>query len=224
MVYEIVKLRSKHRIFIETLILTFLILIIGLFLGFYIEYNRTKNIIEDYKSFEIEALNLRLQNYYYQTIELADCDRAIQENLRFADEIYEKGLKIQKYEDVNELTEDLLLEKKKYVLLKTELWLNSILLKQKCKNPFNTISYIYTQNENFAKEAEQSAISNVLGEIKKDKGNDVILLPIAGDLDLSSVNLFLRVYNITYLPSIVINEEIVLEGFHGKEKIVQYLK
>ena len=154
----------------------------------------------------------------------ANCKIAIEENLKFADRIYDTGLKIEKYEEANELTEDILLEKKKYVLLKTELWLNSVLLKKKCNKPFHTIVYFYSKDKDIPKEAEQTAISNILKELKEEKGNEIILLPIAGDLGLPAVEMQMRIYNITYLPSTLIDEEIVLESFYNKDKILTYLK
>ncbi len=224
MVYQIIQSKNKYRIFIETLILTLLILIIGISLGFYIEYSRAKTVIDDYKNFEIDALDLKLQNYYYQIMDSADCKIAIEENLKFADRIYDTGLKIEKYEEANELTEDILLEKKKYVLLKTELWLNSVLLKKKCNNPFHTIVYFYSKDKDIPKEAEQTAISNILKELKEEKGNEIILLPIAGDLGLPAIEMQMRIYNITYLPSTLIDEKIIIESFYTSDKILTYLK
>ncbi len=60
MVYQIVK--SKHRVFTEALIITLLILFLGFLFGIYIESSRTSNVIENYKYFEIDALDLKLQN------------------------------------------------------------------------------------------------------------------------------------------------------------------
>jgi hypothetical protein len=221
MVHEIVK--SKYRIFIETLFFTLLILLIGFLMGVLVEYSRTNRIISDYKNFEVGALDLRLQNYYYQIMDESLCKEAINQNIIFADEIYNEGLLIQKYEDSNDFSENLILEKKKYVLLKTELWFNSILLKQKCNKPFHTVVYIYSQTNDLIKEAEQDSISKTLQLIKEQKGNSIVLIPIAGDLDLGIVDTQLRTYNITYLPSIIINEKTILEGFHSKEDILKHL-
>jgi hypothetical protein len=192
-------------------------------MGFLIEYGRTASVINDYKSFEVSALDLRLQNYYYQIMGVASCDDAIEQNLIFADDIYEKGLLIQKYEDANKLSDDILVEKKRYVLLKTELWLNSILLKEKCGNDFHTVVYIYSQTDDLVKEAEQDSLSDVLGKIKEEKGNKIILIPIAGDIGLDIVDLQVRVYGIDYLPSVIIDEKTVLKGFQSKENIEKYL-
>ena len=221
MVHEIVK--SKYRIFIETLFFTLLILLIGLLMGVLIEYGRSNKIISDYKDFEIRSLDLKLQNYYYQVMDESLCKEAITQNLLFADEIYNEGLIIQKYEDSNDFSNDILLEKKKYILLKTELWFNSMLLKQKCNNPFHTIVYVYSQTGNLIKEAEQDSISDILGEIKDEKGNKVILIPIAGNLGLSVVDTQMRTYNITYMPSILIDEKYLLKGFQSKKDILKYL-
>lgn len=221
MVHEIVK--SKYRIFIETLIFTLLILLVGFLMGFLVEYGRNAAVIRDYNNFEIDALDLRLQNYYYQIMDQASCDNAIEQNLIFAGNIYEKGMILQKYEDANKLSDDILLEKKKYVLLKTELWLNSVLLREKCGRNFHTVTYIYSQTDDLVKEAEQDSISDVLMEIKKEKGDNIILLPIAGDMGLDIVDMQLRVYDVDYLPSIIIDEKTVLEGFHNKDEILKYL-
>lgn len=222
MVYQIV--HSKHRAFFETLILTLLILLIGFFFGIYAESFRTGKIIDSYRGFEVDALDLKLQNYYYQIMDKASCDVAVEQNFIFADKIYEKGLLISKYEEANELSDEILLEKKKYVLLKTELWLNSILLKEKCGNPFHTITYIYSQEGNTLKRAEQDAISGILRELKEKYDNEIILLPIAGDMGLDIVDMQMRVYNVSYLPSIIINEKEVLEGFQNLEDVEKYLK
>ena len=221
MVYEIIKGRSK--IFLDTLVITLAVLIIGFSIGFFVESFRTQSISDYYQNFEIEALDLKLQNYYYQIMDEASCTEAINQNFIFADKIYNTGLTLEKYEEANQISPKILTEKKRYVLLKTELWLNSILLKKKCSEPFHTIVYIYSQNYNKAKEAEQKVISDILGKIKDEKGNKVVLLPIAGDLDIDSVTMQKKIYNITYLPSIIIDEKTVLEGFHTQEEIEKYL-
>lgn len=221
MVYKI--MRRHSFIFFEALVLTILLLIAGFLVGMYFESSRTNKIIKDYKNFELEALDLKLQNYYYQILEKESCKAAIEENINFADRLYEKGLIIQKYEDMNQLSKDLVLEKKRYVLLKTELWLNSIILKNRCSEPFHTLVYIYSHKEDEAKKAEQEAIANILKEIKEKRGNEVILIPIAGDLDLKAIDLQLNIYNINYLPSIIIDEKHVLKGFQNIKEIEKYL-
>lgn len=216
---------GKYGIFAESLVIAILIVLLGFFLGLFVEIYREKGVAENYKAFEIEALDLKLQNYYYQIMDSSSCAEAINQNFIFADNLYNEGLKIDKYEKSSQITSSIELEKKRYVLLKTELWLNSILLKEKCNNPFDTLVYVYMNDKNDnAKKTEQDVISNILGSIKSGKGDKVVLLPLAGDLGLKSVELQMRIHNVTYFPSIIINEDKVLEGFHTEEEISSYLE
>lgn len=221
MVHEIVK--SKYGVFVEALIFTLFVVIIGFFIGYYVEYLRTNSIEQSYKQYEIEALDLKLQNYYYQIMDSSSCNNAIEQNLIFADKIYNTGLTLERYENVNDLSKDILLEKERYVLLKNELWLNSILLKRKCNDSFHTVVYLYSQKTDTSKEAEQAAIANTLKKVKEDYGNNIILIPLAGDLDLDSVTMQLKNYNIVYLPSVIIDEKTVLAGYASPEDIEKYL-
>ena len=222
MVYKIITTRA--RVFIESLVLSVVILIIGFSIGYYLESYRTQGVVADYKEHEVSALDLKLQNYYYQIMDESACSAAINQNFVFADQIYSEGLKLEKYEEANQIRDDLLVEKKRYVLLKDELWLNTILLKNKCKANFDTLVYFYSQDPGSSGiVAQQKIISNILKSIKESRKNSLILIPIAGDLDLGTVNLQRRIYNITYLPSILINEKNLLEGYQSEDKILSYL-
>ncbi len=215
---------GKKWVFIDALVLTVIVLLIGFSWGFYAEFSRTNKIVEDYKNFEIEALDLKLQNYYYQIMDEAACEEAIEQNFIFADDIYERGLDIERYEEASQITEGIKIEKKRYVLLKTELWLNTILLKKKCSADFDTVVYLYENDPaSSAKVSEQQIISNVLKNVKEERGNEIVLIPIAGNLDLDAIEIQKKIYNIKYLPSIIINEKVVLEGFHSEEEIKSYL-
>lgn len=221
MVYQI--RNHRYGVFVESFILAIIIFLIGFSIGFYFENMRLNKVIENYRDNEIEALDLKLQNYYYQIMDGQKCNLAIEQNLIFADKIYNEGLEIEKFEDSNQITDELKNEKKRYVLLKTELWLNSILLKEKCGSPFDTIVYFYESEAGQVKETEQKMISNILKQLKEERGNQIILLPIAGDLNLDIVNLQKNIYNISYLPSLIINEKYVLEGYHQIDEIKNLL-
>jgi len=223
MVYKITE--KRNRVFIEAIILTAILLLIGFVLGYMVESYRTNKVITEYRENEISALDLKLQNYYYQIMDQQACDAAIKQNFIFADKIYNEGLAIEKFEEANQLTENIISEKRRYSLLKTELWLNSILLKEKCDQPFDTLVYLYSHDpSDNALQAQQQIISNVLRDVKAEKGDTVILLPIAGDMDLGIVDLQMRIHKVTSLPSIIINEEVVLEGYHSSEEILSYFE
>jgi len=188
---------KNNHIFLETMILSILILIGGFVLGFSVESWRTNKVINETRTFEIEALDLKLQNYYYQIMDDASCQEAITQNFIFADDLYNRGLILEKYELANQLSEDITREKKRYVLLKTELWLNSLLLKNKCggeNKTFHTLVYFYSnERKDLVKNSKQLVFANILKQLKEEEENNLILLPLAGDLNLSSVDLQRRV-------------------------------
>lgn len=221
MVYQIIN--NRYRVIVESFILAVIIFVVGFSIGFYIENSRVNQVMDQYNINEVQSLDLKLQNYYYQIMDNNSCNSAIEQNFIFADNLYTQGLQLEKYEDANKISDTLKIEKEKYVLLKTELWLNSILLKQKCKNPFDTVVYFYTNNPSPQKDVEQTTVSNVLKEVKDKTGNKMILLPIAGDMGLGAVDIQISNYNITSFPAILINEKVVLYGFHTAEEIEKYL-
>ena len=196
---------------------------LGIFLGLFFEMYRVQSISDNYANYEIQSLDLKLQNYYYQIMDKNSCESAIEQNFIFADDLYKDGLRIEKYEEAEQLTKNIITEKKRYVLLKTELWLNSIILKEKCGNPFNTVVYFYSNNPDLTTDAQQDIISNILGEVKKNAGDKVVLLPIAGDIGLGIVDLQVRNYDINSFPAVLINENEVLYGVHDADEISGYL-
>jgi hypothetical protein len=215
---------QRQRIFGDSLVVTLIIFLLAFSLGLLVEHWRASDIVDSYKSYELEALDLKLQNYYFQTMSRSNCDLAIEQNYQFADTLYSKGLILEKYEENNQITDTLLFEKKRYVLLKTELWLNALLLKEKCNADFDTLVYFYSADPaNSAIVAQQKIISNVLRDIKGRRGDALILLPIAGDLGLDSIDLQMRAHNVSYLPSLLINEETILEGYQTPETIEHFL-
>ncbi len=222
MVYQIVQ--TKAKVIVEALAVTFVIFLVGIAVGLYAENSRTDKIIDVYEKNEVEALDLKLQNYYFQIMDAAACDEAIEENFIFADDIYEIGLRLERYEEANQLSDKLFLQKQKYSLLKTELWLNSLVLKKRCNDPFDTVVYLYQGDpQSSTVLAQQKVLSNTLKEVKERNGNTIILLPIVGDAGLRSVAMQKRVYNITSLPVILINERNALYGYQSVGKIESFL-
>ena len=219
------KVGPKMKIFLDSLVITLLILIIGFSMGYFFENFRTQKIVDEYRDNEISALDLKLQNYYYQIMDESSCEEAINQNFIFADDLYNQGIEIEKFEESAQVSDSIFREKRRHVLLKTELWLNTILLKNKCKDPFDTVVYFYSNDPgNNVKVSEQKVISNVLKSVKEKKGNKIVLIPIAGDMGLGIVDLQRRIYNVTALPSILINENKLVEGFHDEKEILSYLR
>ena len=214
---------SQKYIFLYALILTFIVFNFGIFMGYMLESSRVGKINKLYLEAEMELLDQRIQKDALELIEL-DCELLVQENINFADRIFQEALLIQKYEDANKMNKDIVFQHKRYDLLRTLFWINSIRIKEKCKSDYHNVVYFYKFNDPLLEQdAKQKFFSNLLIEIKQEYGSKVMLIPIAADNDLPSINLLLNEYNITELPTILIDEEIKITDLENKEDMTKYL-
>jgi len=206
-------------LFWKALVLTVVVFLLGVFLGYSLEKNRIKDIQTESQKIDLKWDDARLQSLYYQNLEPRFCNSAIEENLNFADKAYQEGLKIEEYEQATFLTNDLVLEKKKYSLLKVEFWLNSIVLRERCKADYINLVYFFENNPNIDIEAKQESQSEILKELKDKYGKKLMLIPLPIDEDISMINIMVTTYNISSVPTILINEKRKLEGLQSLEDL-----
>jgi hypothetical protein len=73
--------------------------------------------------------------------------------------------------------------------------------------------YFYQfKNPEMDKKAEQGVVSEVLTNLKEKYGSNVVLIPLAADNNITSITLLREYYNVTYLPTILIDEEHKIQG------------
>ena len=218
---EIIK-NQKH-IFLYALILTFIVFNFGIFMGYMLESSRINKINTLYLNAETELLDQIIQK---DTLEILDlnCDILIEENIKFADRIYNEALLIQKYEDANRINDDIMFQHKRFDLLRALFWINSMKIKQKCNASYHNLVYFYKYNNpSLEQKSKQQFFSNLLREIKEKRGSNVMLIPLAADNDLPSINLLSEEYDITELPVILIDENIKITDVENIEDIEKYL-
>jgi len=220
--------KSQKNVFWEALLVTIFIFGIGIFIGVVLENWRTAKISDLYQQSEIDFLDIKLQNEIYFGGNF-NCEFAVNENMKFADRIYEEAKLLEKYENARRLTESLIVQHKKYDILRAMLFLNSVKLREKCGDFYDEIVYFYLpdyDNSRLDIKAKQQAFSRILEEIKQKKGESVLLIPIAANKDVSSINMILDMYNISKneLPIILINEKIKIIDLNDIKDIEQYLK
>ena len=193
-------------------------------MGYRLESYRVEKIDNMYFESEMLLLDQRIQRDSLEFIGL-NCNSLIKENIKFADKVYEEALTIQKYENANRINSEVILQHKRYDLLRTLFWINSIRIKEKCKSDYHNIVYIYQYNDpSLDQKAQQRVFSKILEELKAKKGDEIMLIPLAGDNDLSSINLLMEKYEITSLPVILIDEKVRIENVETLEDIEKHLE
>jgi hypothetical protein len=215
---------NQKWVFLKALIVTLIIFNIGVYMGYKLEASRADKINKIYLESELLLLDQEIQRQAFDLINL-NCDKAIQANINFADKIFEEALgEIYHYEQANKINNAIIFQHQRFDLLRSLFWMNSIKIKEKCNSNYNNIVYFYDYLEpTFVQQGKQNFFSNFLEEIKNEKGDKVMLIPIAGDNNLPSIDLLLEKYQITELPTILINEKIKLTEVNSKEDILKYL-
>ena len=198
-------LKDNKHVFLEALLIAIFVFTTGLMIGVFLETLRQSNIQELYSRSEFELLDLRVQN---EILDFPDftCEDAVRENIKFGDRIFEEALLLQDLESSQTLTEALKQQHRKYDLLRTLLWVNSIKIKNRCPGSFQTVVYIYNYKPSLDEKAQQKIFSKSLIELKEKAGDKVILIPIAGNMDLISTGILMEKYNAGNLPVILIDE------------------
>ena len=64
----------------------------------------------------------------------------------------------------------------------------------------------------------------MLLDVKGAHGGDLLLIPIAGNLNISSVDLVLEAHGIEKLPAILVDEKSVIEGLVSVEDLEAYFR
>ena len=104
-------------------------------------------------------------------------------------------------------------------------WVNSIKIKKECNADYHNIVYFYDYNDpSFEQKAKQNALSNLLGGIKEKYGNDIMLIPLAIDNDVLSIDILANKYHVTEAPAILIDEKTLLTDVQNFEEIEKYLQ
>lgn len=217
------KKEHQNHVFLEALILAIFIFLIGILLGFLIESSRVEKISDLYLKSETNLLDIQVQTKLLDSKDI-DCEFSIEKNIEFGNKIYNEAKLLSKYEAVSKLTNSLKEQHRRYDMLRVLFWINSIKLKETCKEAPSTVVYLYNfEPTSLNEKSQQKVISNYLMNVKEKYGNDFMLIPIARDLDLVSLEILTREIK-QEGPVIIINEEFLIDNIHNLNKITDYLE
>ena len=215
-------MENKKNAFWQAFFLALLLMSLGVVFGIYIEQMRgDATNVSFYKSetdlYDSFAIGKLLQNPQ------VSCEDLKMVNINFADQIYLESQELEKYEESNKITNSIKILHRKYDLLRTLLWMNVIDVKTKCGN-VNTFVYLYEYNtENIEKKSKQVVWSKILQELKAEEGDNVMLIPIAVDQEITSLDYLLKSYKLGETPAVIINEKEVLYNHKTSEELKEYL-
>lgn len=214
-------LRNKKHVFWQAFFITILFFSLGLVLGVYLEQLRTDKVNVAFYNSEASLYDSFALGQLFRDSSFS-CNSLKDISVSFADKIYLEAKNLEQLDDSNKLTDSLKAVHKKYDLLRTLLWINILSAKENCTN-LNTIVYFYEySSDDVSIKAEQVVWGKILKDLKNELGNEVILIPIAVDQDITSLDFLIEKYKIDKFPAVMINEEIVLYGHETVEYLAKY--
>jgi hypothetical protein len=215
---------NQKHVFWQAFLLAAVLFIFGFLLGYAFESTNIDKIENYYQNSEISMMDILALNDM-MNLNKSTCGEMILANIKFADRIYNEALILEKYESSGILNRNLELSHKKYDLLRTFLWIDSTKAYDKCNGNFNFVVYLYNYDqEDLTLKAEQRVWSNILYDLKQKQGGNVVLIPIAVDSNLISLNSMVENFNIKQYPVVIINNEQVITELSSVNDIEKYLK
>lgn len=216
-------LNNKKRVFWEALFLTVVVFLFGLLIGIAYEYSKSSDMNEYYVQSEISLMDVFALNSLINS-NSEDCSTLTKSNIEFADKIYKEAVILEKYENVGKVTKDMEIIHKRYDVLRTFLWINTIKTSENCERDYSTVVYLYEYfSKDLAQKARQNVWSKILSDLKEKEGSNILLIPIAADSNLTSLDTLISKFNITEYPVVIIDEEHVIRELSSVGELEGYL-
>lgn len=213
----------NREVFWHSLLFTIFVFVSGLFLGFILESSRVNNVESALYNSEINLLDQQIRDGVLGSFKVS-CPVAKKELFSFADSIYEEAFKLEEYDAASKFSDALPILHKRYDLLRVLLWTESREFNSKCPESFHTVVYFYEYGaEDSSVKGIQSFYSRLLTEIKDNHQDNVLLIPLASNLNVSSLNVLLDSYKINKVPAILIDEKILITEPPTLEELESYI-
>lgn len=218
----------KKRIFLVGFLITSIIFLSILFLNNSINSQREKAVIERMNNVVGEYENIQTLIFMSEFFGQDSTCIGLQSTLTTMDKgLWDLGLKIDLYRQVTEN----FIQDPFYVEQKTEFNRKEVLyfamlkkMKEMCKLNQTILSFFYKKKE-YCPDCDPQSF--VLADIKRDlekihKGEELAIFSFDSDLDMPSISLLTKVYNISSYPSIVIGNT-TYSGLYNKKELTKLL-
>ena len=214
---------NNKNAFWQAFVIASLIFWLGVLIGVYFENSRAENVRDFYFDIETDIFDFELSSDIVYNFNL-DCEKLNDQSIIFADNIYWEAKKLEKYDNSNKLTSEMVSLHRRYDLLRTILWEKIIEKKKVCVNKVNTVIYLYQYDDpSLTAKATQDTMSNFLLDLKENYGDKIVLIPIAVDTNVESLKILRDYYGLNFVPMIFVNEKYKFETINSLEDIKESL-
>ncbi|TAL46730.1 hypothetical protein EPN87_04460 [archaeon] len=217
--------KISTRVYIIAGILTALVFLGGVSLGWFLDYNRVYTVESQMNSLQLDFQNLQLENLFISALgNNSTCSLYSGKAVSLSAQTDKLASDLDDFSNINQFQADTLANvKKRYTLLNLEFWMQLTNLQKTCGYNATTLLYFYTVDPNRPCD-ECVAQGLVLDAMKKQAPEKMMIFAVDYNLDLGIVKALITTYNITSTPSIIVNSDMVVKGFANQSALGKYLK
>jgi len=212
--------KISTKIYLKAAVLTFLVFISGVLIGLYLDEKRVSFIKSRMDELEISFSNLALEEEFYRSVAINKetlCPIYISKANDLAVQAGKMGSYLETFREVSRFSRGEIEKlKDKYFVLNLHLWLYIRKLREECNYNATTILFFYTSVRGCEDCISQGI---VLDRLKKSEPEKYMIFAIDVDSKLGIVDALKTYFNVTKVPTLVINERHKLEGFVSKKEL-----
>lgn len=168
--------------------------------------------LTELKSTELQFMYLRSENF-------TSCS-LITLGLRNTVRDYNKNLeKVQSYSGGILKSEEYELLKRRYILSSLRYWIFAEDLRKNCDFNSTTLLFFTKSLNNGERDVCEKRVAENLNKLKDKYGENLLVFTISTRLEVGLVDILKRQYNVTEVPTLVINGKKVLSGCLSQQRI-----
>ncbi len=212
--------KFSRKAFVTSLVITLMVFIAGLFLGWNLDNIRTYTILDDLKGNELDAESLSIEQAFWEEFGGDNCQFAEQRLNSLSSELIELGQYLNSYTDKS-IFEEAEYEylARRYFLLEIQTYILVNHMNEECEMDLSYILFFYGEED-----SESERLGYVLDKIVSRSNSTVDVFSINYDLeDDIAIDTLKLYYDVTSTPTMIINNDIKREGYVSYEELKELI-
>ncbi|MFB6213085.1 MAG: hypothetical protein ABEJ07_00770 [Candidatus Nanohaloarchaea archaeon] len=213
---------QRYRYLVAAL-LTVIMFTMGVLVSNFVDDARTSSLHSEIQQDLVEIESKQLQLTYLKSGEVQSCD-VLKAGLNNIVSGYNRRLgNLQQYKEESVLQEQRFKTiRDRYILSGIRYWMFAQDLRQRCDySPDTVLFFANSLDQNDSEQNQRQARQLTL--LKKERRSQILIFTIPRNMEDGMVKILERQYNVTESPTLVLNGEEKLVGYHSRSEIREHL-
>ncbi len=211
-------------VYAKAFLLTLVIFLLGVFVANYFAEQRASFFLLELHKVDSSLNDAKTTLLYFETVKDTPdfCTGFPLFLAHFADRVDALGNDLTRLEEVDAGSLELVELKKNYTLLNAQLWLYMVNLRRQCPQArFDTVLYFYS---NLAGQCVDCLRQGQELTALRTSRPDLYVFAFEANLGLDFIEVLKKQYQVSALPSLVIDERKTLQGFTSQNELASILQ